>query len=1810
MAEFKISRFRYTWKGVWAATTSYTKDDVVRHAGNSYVCMTGHTSAASFYTNSGNWTAMTKGAAWRGDWTNGQVYNIGDIVRQGGGTYICEIPGTANQWQTDAVNWNVYALTEYWRGDWSSLENYAVGDVVRASGILYKALINHTSTSNQKLETATLNWKVYAEGTDSFNLWTAGTPYKYNDLVKYGGSIWRANQTYPGTQTFDTTYWNIELYGYEFGGPWSNATVYQMGDVVRWGGDLYYSFINNNDVDPRLPSDSTITWVRLAKGYNLVGDWTSTTFYKPGDVVRRGGNLYVCLLEAGNDGSSLDYLDTSNWELLNPSISWRNNWATGITYQINDVVIYAGGAYQCALAHISDSQNYPGDNGSVIGIWEIYSAPGDHTAMRVFGDLVTYGLSREEAGDQSTRGPVRLPIGEEDKILAVDDVGEVYYKQYANLAQARYVNPLGQDREDYGSNPLFPYKTIRYACEQAEEISGNVKITVAAGLYEEVLPIILTAGVNIKGEEVRGVTVRPKAAIAALANDANYTKEVLTRMAAIIDSIITGSLINPTVGNTEVQDLSVSGSSLASAEIVNLINDIKNYIDFHINSTGAGATVTGSNTAKTSVGYLGAVNALTNNTEFLAAEAVAYMQLAHDNYVFDSENCKRDIRTYIKAWKYDIIYTGNYKSLLAARYYRNAVLGSSGEDMFYLRDATGIRNMSLTGLVGTLNPMGVFDFYQRPTGGSYCSFDPGWGPDDNRTWITTRSPYIQNCVTFGYAATGQKLDGSLHNGGNKSFVSNDFTQIISDGIGAHVLNGARAELVSVFTYYSQVGYLAESGGIIRSANGNNSYGVYGAMSVGIDTTEIPATARVNTRNHQAMVESVIPSSVDGSLFAIEFSNAGQNYTTASYNIVGAGSGISTVQEDFRDGAIFEALEISPGDSTTPGGTGYTNVVNNAASGNSTLIKININDPNNESEYLGMRIRILSGAGVGQYGYITSYDTITKNVNVYRESDGQPGWDHVLPGWPIESTLLPNTRYSIEPRVTFSDPTFISGSIALGVVARRSNIVYGETTRSWTGLSAGVGTGTVETQDGLTLITATWNVVKNGRFYTVTQNNVGAGYETDQVLTILGTSVGGVSPDNDITIRVVSVSNDSTNSITSFTYKGVGVSGVYVTTPQSGATALYSYDGDSWLQTTLPYSGEWNCLAAGNNMFVATRIGFGPGAYSYDGITWLGFSTAPLARNWESVAYGGGYWTMVSSVNNSCAYSTDGINWTMGSMSVGDSSFSAWQDVTYGKGKFFAIANNNNNGAFSTNGSTWTYVNADALEDSSQVDWVSCAYGNNRYVIISSQGNVGYSFDEDSWYNSTLPKQDGSTVMNWKSIRYGQGLFVAICDTTGVPVVGSDNTNGTTTYVATSPDGLRWTGRELASSQTWTAVAFGNPDVAAGDSTVRNNSGKWVAVSSDLSAIANYLTGGATARGRVIVTSGRITDVRLWDPGSGYTTEPTLTLVDPNNTSELYVTNRLGDGVLAQPSFISRGINYTVQTSIEVAGDGFADIIPNGKYITIDNLAHYPKLGAQMTFEGGTSIYSVSRLEELGDLNQDGKLAAALRITPSVTIEDFLTHSTDLTIRQKYSQCRISGHDFLDIGTGNFSETNYPELYGGNYFSAPENEAVEVNGGRVYYTSTDQNGNFRAGELFAVEQATGIVTISAEFFDFGGLSELRLGGVRIGGSGVVINEFSTDPLFSADSNNVIPTQRAIKTYLSSRLSVSGSDLVSNGITAGQIVLGGQTNQIGHANGASGTIVILPKVSVQGRNPTGGAAGIRGTMMAQSMFFNSFKDDGQL
>jgi len=263
------------------------------------------------------------------------------------------------------------------------------------------------------------------------------------------------------------------------------------------------------------------------------------------------------------------------------------------------------------------------------------------------------------------------------------------------------------------------------------------------------------------------------------------------------------------------------------------------------------------------------------------------------------------------------------------------------------------------------------------------------------------------------------------------------------------------------------------------------------------------------------------------------------------------------------------------------------------------------------------------------------------------------------------------------------------------------------------------------------------------------------------------------------------------------------------------------------------------------------------------------------------------------------------------------------------------------------------------------------------------------------------------------------------------------------------------------------------------------------------------------------------------------------------------------------------------------------------------------------------VFSGVTVTDLGDDGTGNETnAVRFQISPRLDVQFVVEHGTEVTLREKFSQCRISGHDFLDIGTGNFEETNYPQIYaGGNFFTAaPENEVLEQNGGRVFYVSTDQDGNFRTGELFSVQQATGIVTISAEFFDLDGLSELALGGVRLGGSGAVVNEFSTDPTFAADSNNVVPTQRAIAIFLADRLSVGGESLEVNRLQAGRVILGGLENEMsiitGNLNINSDVVFDGTFDSDDGEgNITTNRTSISGTIVSQMLMLKGFDDSMQ-
>jgi hypothetical protein len=1111
-----------------------------------------------------------------------------------------------------------------------------------------------------------------------------------------------------------------------------------------------------------------------------------------------------------------------------------------------------------------------------------------------------------------------------------------------------------------------------------------------------------------------------------------------------------------------------------------------------------------------------------SNTAFnIASNAAGSMTVS---LYYNSALCLRDVGTYIDALKYDLKYPGNYKSRFAARYYANAVTGSLEEDMYYLRDGTGIRDMTLQGLTGDLlapNSYGT----SRVSAGAYASLDPGWGPEDYRAWIINRSPYVQGVTTIGTACVGQKIDGALHNGGNDSIVSNDFTQVLSDGIGAWITNNGRAELVSVFTYYNHIGYLAENGGRIRGTNGNCSYGDFGAVAEGVNSTETPNTAIVdNILQFEASIDRVL---TDGSaLTQIEFINAGIDYTEVTYVLTGGGTGASVEADEFRDDAVYTVrmLDLFEDSTNAPeadgnfGGFGYITNSNTCQGGTSTSVTIAATDSESSTAYIGMKIVLTGGAGVGQFAIINTYNSGTKTAGVVKESDGTAGFDHILSGTTIVSPDASST-YIIEPRVTFSAPSYTSTAVTLPTSGAWRVVKYGETAAvytSVTGTYSGTGVG------------ATFSVIRNGWKYTPSIQSAGTGYTRLQTITILGTSLGGLSTANDLVITITAV-NASTGAILEFDHSGNGIGGRYVALRNGSTVGATSEDGINWDTRTslMPSGAAWSAVASGlfddnstvgkvsRFVAVAGNAANTTGAYSTDGITWTAASMVTSAV-WVDVAFGSQKFAAISSDVTTVRVSLDGENWDQ----TGTLTTTGFTSVAYGKGKFVAIKTGSDVTNYSTTGTgTWT---AGTLPSSSS--WNSIAYGNNRFVAISSTSGTiaAYSLDGITWAASTLP-----ATASWTKITYGQGVFLAV---------------STTTAAATSPDGVTWTIRTTsAAGDGFSAVTFGN----------RNRYGLFVGVGGSSGAVATYIRTGAQAKGRAKVAANKLFQVNIVEPGSGYDTIPTITFTDPNNTFESPTTVRKGKGVLANPSFVSRGSGYVTGSGEVDVGDGYADFYQPGSFVAVRRITEQPTPGSNVVFGHlpDRTFKLVNVITFLG--SNDGAYTAFFQISPALTIAEAPDDQVTVTTRLRYSQVRLTGHDFLDIGTGNFTETNYPGVPTQDPTSS--NETVENGGGRVFFTATDQDGNFRVGDLFAIEQSTGIATLNADAFNISGLQELNLGNVTLGGGSATITEFSTDPFFTADSDNIVPTQRAIKAYIASQIGGGGASLNVNSVTAGSVFI---------------------------------------------------------
>ena len=550
-----------------------------------------------------------------------------------------------------------------------------------------------------------------------------------------------------------------------------------------------------------------------------------------------------------------------------------------------------------------------------------------------------------------------------------------------------------------------------------------------------------------------------------------------------------------------------------------------------------------------------------NTTSFTVDKTIVNQSSTSVTYRFDTQLCLRDTERYIDAIVYDLQYPGNFKSLRAAELYLNAVNGSERSDMYRVRNSTGVRNQTLNGLRGNLTELNEYGT-RRPTAGAYVALDPGFGPNDTEAWVTNKSPYIQNVTTFGVGCVGNKIDGGLHAGGNRSMVSNDFTQVLSDGIGVWCSgNNSLTELVSVFAYYNYSGYLADLGGRIRATNGNSSYGTYGVIAEGTDTGENPIVAEVDNLSQDALVYSVL---TDGEqqVLGFEFANAGTNYTNAEVAISGTGFNAAVNDTEFRDRAVIESRIIDLNDGNGTGGEDHVTAQNVAQGGTAYKVTVAATDTALGGAYVGMNIQLTAGTGVGQYGTVLRFNNGTKDALVYK-----PSYDNLTVSASVNTGNLLT--------VPSTDTLYVDMPIYL---------------------SDDIGGATKET---LYFVTA----LVSGTQFTISDEVGGTDLSlTSETKNVVLYAAGF---DHVIPGTTIATGLDLTTGYTiepAVTYRSPGWNAVNIATAGSVAFGSMIYvDG----------------------RFVALQEGGTGTNYSTSGITWLAGGVLPTSGNWNKVATGGG-----------------------------------------------------------------------------------------------------------------------------------------------------------------------------------------------------------------------------------------------------------------------------------------------------------------------------------------------------------------------------------------------------------------------------------------------------------------------------------------------------------------------------------------------------------------------------------------------------------
>ena len=299
MADFVLGRLKFNWRGNWAASTSYIKDDIIKYGANTYTCLVNHTSQSTtpnFYTDlsSAYWSLHSEGLAFAGDWTAATFYRLNDLVKYGAYQYRCILQHTSGGSFAIGSNWVVYSEGLQFEDTYNSGTTYQDGDVVNYGGYTY-VYVNATPAAGQT-PTDNAYWDILTTGFKMQGAYSSGTAYKTGDVVKYGGNtyVFDVNTT-PGQLPTNASYADLLVEGISLQGVWSSVTNYKIGEVVVYQNSSYRAI---RDTVDDVPSTSAADWALYNQG-DPAGVLTTR-----GDLITRG-DVGVIRLPVGRSGTVL-----------------------------------------------------------------------------------------------------------------------------------------------------------------------------------------------------------------------------------------------------------------------------------------------------------------------------------------------------------------------------------------------------------------------------------------------------------------------------------------------------------------------------------------------------------------------------------------------------------------------------------------------------------------------------------------------------------------------------------------------------------------------------------------------------------------------------------------------------------------------------------------------------------------------------------------------------------------------------------------------------------------------------------------------------------------------------------------------------------------------------------------------------------------------------------------------------------------------------------------------------------------------------------------------------------------------------------------------------------------------------------------------------------------------------------------------------------------------------------------------------------------------------------------------------------------